>query len=361
MLEYGYLSGLVAASIAISMMASFTGLWLTRGLKDLSAGAGQLRIAMGSVALGLGIWSMHFIAMLAVQLPVPVSYQLLLTVASLLIAILLAGIALLTMHYSRRLPVHIACAGAVLGLGIVAMHYTGMSAIELCQPVYSRGSIVLALAGALAMGVAAIWVAYGRRSRLNLVAGTLVLGSTVVVVHFTAMAGTGFVAIEGVAANVPTLDPQGLALIVLLFAFVICSAFLLSGATFLNTPVAAPRPPPESTSLREVARIPVERRGHTEFVDPAEIAALRAEGHYTIAYAGDEKLLCPWSISEAERRLAATRFFRAHRSYLINVARISAFERHRDGGVCLFDGVGPLGRVPVSRSKVPALREALGL
>jgi len=316
---------------------------------------------------------MHFIAMLAVRLPVAVSYQLLLTLASLLIAILLAGVALLTMHHSRRGPVHVGIAGAVLGLGIVAMHYTGMSAIELCQPVYSPASIALALAAALAMGVAAIWVAYGQRGQRNLLAGTVVLGSTVVIVHFTAMAGTGFLPIAGQAAFAPMLDQQELALVVLFLGFLVCAAFLLCGATFLDAapitgtasgamagPYDASEAPP-AAHPREAPRIPVERRGHTEFVDASEISALRAEGHYTRAYAGDGKYLCPWSISEAERRLAETSFFRAHRSYLVNVARIAAFERHGDGGICLFEGAEQPGRVPVSRNRVPALREALGL
>jgi NO-binding membrane sensor protein with MHYT domain len=373
MLDYSYNMGLVAASVAISVMAAFTGLWLTRGLSEVSSGMLQTRIAMASVALGVGIWSMHFIAMLAVELPVRVTYQILMTLASLLIAILLAGMALLTMHYSRRNLIHIGAAGAVLGLGIVAMHYTGMAAMELCQPVYSWGSVVTAIAAALVMGIGAIWAAYGHRTRRNLLLGTLVLGSTVVIVHFTAMAGTGFLQIAGAVAYPPTLDQEELALVVLLLSFLICGAFLLSGATFLDSgrqpslPAAAAAPPAPivrsngEAHVPEPIRLPVERRGHTEFIDLSQVVALRAEGHYTIAYSGHEKLFCPWSISEAERRLADGTFFRAHRSYLVNVARVTGFERHRDGGVCLFEGTVPLERVPVSRSRVPALREALGL
>ncbi|MBI1219943.1 MAG: carbon monoxide dehydrogenase [Rhodobacteraceae bacterium] len=385
MLEQSYNAGLVVASVAISMMAAFTGLWLTRGLSRLGPAERQLRIAMGAVALGDGIWSMHFIAMLAVRLPIPVTYDVLSTLASLLVVILLSGIALLIMHFTRRKMRHIVLSGVVLGTGIVVMHYTGMSAVELCRPVYGRTSVVAAGAVALVMGVVAIWAAYGHRTRRNILLGTVILGSAVVVVHFTAMAGTGFYEIESAGGFTPTLDHQELALIVLVSAFVICGAFLLSGATFLAatpdglalaTGPDLPVPPPEvamaqpaAVQMREETpplnghlRIPVERRGHTEFVECTEIAALRAEGHYTIAYCCEDKFFCPWSISEAERRLAQSAFLRVHRSYLINVTRISGFERQRDGGaVCLFADVNLLERVPVSRSKVSVLRDALGL
>ncbi len=235
MLDYGYNAGLVLASIAISTMAAFTGLWLTRGLSAAGPAQRQLRIAMAAVALGDGIWSMHFTAMLAVTLPVPVTYDLLSTIASALIAILLSGLALLILHFGRRTPAHVLVAGAVLGLGIVVMHYTGMSAMQLCQPSYSGFSIVGAALIAPLMGIAAVWKAYGRRSRRNMLLGTLLLGSTVVVVHFTAMAGTGFYQIAGQTGLSPMLDNQDLALVVLLSAFVICSAFLLTGATFLTS------------------------------------------------------------------------------------------------------------------------------
>ena len=89
--------------------------------------------------------------------------------------------------------------------------------------------------------------------------------------------------------------------------------------------------------------------------------ALRAEGHYTIVYCCEDKYFCSWSISEAEKRLAGQPFLRTHRSYLVNLARITAFERHRDGGVCLFSGVRLLDRVPVSRTRVAAMREALAI
>ena len=75
----------------------------------------------------------------------------------------------------------------------------------------------------------------------------------------------------------------------------------------------------------------------------------------------DEKLFCPWSISEAENRLAETRFHRTHRSYLVNIDHVTGFERRKDNGVCMFETHPQLKTVPVSRTRIEPLRKALGI
>ena len=70
---------------------------------------------------------------------------------------------------------------------------------------------------------------------------------------------------------------------------------------------------------------------------------------------------CPWSISEAEKRLSGAQFYRSHRSYLINIQAVTGFEKNRDAGVCQFDGFTQLGNVPVSRARVGDLVQELGL
>ena len=107
--------------------------------------------------------------------------------------------------------------------------------------------------------------------------------------------------------------------------------------------------------------MPYEREGQTQFAESNAIAAIRAEGHYTLLYVGDEKLFCPWSITEAQTRLGALGFLRAHRSYLINPRFVTGFERMKDNGTCYFDEVSSLPKVPVSRSRLPEIRDALGL
>jgi len=388
MILYTYDPWLVLASIAISMMAAFTGLTLTQGLSRLTKGQRQARIVMAAIALGGGIWSMHFIAMLSMRFPVQVHYDILPTTASALIAILLAGIALLLMHFGPRTRSRMGLAGAILGTGIVTMHYVGINAIEGCRPVYEPAGFVIVGLIAAGMGAAAIGIAYGRRTRRNTLLATLVFGASVVVVHFSAMNWTDFMEVSRTAFDAPALANAQIALIVLFAGFVISGAFLLTAASLLDGPAEAvaavetappappapafeegmpaqpriekPQDPAPAAEAAASIRVPYEKDGATFFVPAGEVFALRAEGHYSIVYIASGRVFCPWSISEAEKRLPA-QFLRVHRSYLVNAARVAGFQRRKDNGYCLLDGSPSLDRVPVARSRIPELRSALGL
>ena len=121
---------LVLASLVIAIMASFTGLRLLMGLGARDAFAQKLQLAKAAVALGGGIWSMHFVAMLALGLPVVVYYDALFTLGSALTGILITGLGLAMMHVGERGFAKTAVAGTLIGLGIAAMHYVGMAAIR---------------------------------------------------------------------------------------------------------------------------------------------------------------------------------------------------------------------------------------
>lgn len=370
MVLYTYNPWLVVLSVLIAWMSAFTGLSMTRGLSAQGIGQRQLRIAVASVALGGGIWSMHFVAILAMRFEVLVYYDVLGTLASALIAILLAGLALLLMHFGVRSRQKMVLSGSILGLGIVVMHYVGLSAIEGCRPVYGLGGIVLAGGLAIGMGIAAIAVAYGKRNERHTLAATLIFGAAVTVVHFTAMSQTGFAADALETASGAGLASWQIALLLMLTLFVISGAFLLAGASFVAPravpaavaePAPSPAPPPPRDSRPDPApRLPYERDGRTYLVPVEGVFALRAEGHYTRAYLESGPVFCPWSITEAEARLPEG-FMRVHRSWLVNLSRVTAYERARDHGYCVFAGLAGLDRVPVARTRISALREALGL
>lgn len=379
MLEFSHDWRLVLASLAIALMAGFTGLSLTRGVSRLGVTQRKAAVSMAAVALGGGIWSMHFVAMLGLQLPIFFFYDALTTLVSALVAILMTGLALLILHFRPRTARSMTLAGTILGAGIACMHYIGMSGMELCRPSYTPAGVAGALLAALLLPVGAIRVAYSERGRRNIVLGTIGFGVAVVMVHFVAMAGTRFLPDPGAQAIGPALGNGTLAMVVTLAAFAISAAFLLTGITFfpsadqavaaeaappVSVVVPAPAPEGEAAPARrgEVLplRIPHEREGRTYFLDPVGISALRAEGHYTVVHRGAERLFCPWSISEAEERLAAAGFLRVHRSYLVNPAHVARFERLRDAGQCSLEGAEGL-RIPVSRARMGQLREALGL
>ena len=337
MLEYSHDPMFVAGSFMVSLLAAFTGLSLTRGLSALPVFSRKVRVAMAAVALGTGIWSMHFIGMLGLQLPVQVFYAPVTTLLSAMVAILINGLSLLI-----------------------------MSGMAVCRPVYSVFGVVIAVLAAMALGILAISIAYGARTRRNTLLGTAVFGAAVVAVHYLAMASTGLVLIDVTQEPPLALTNTALALLVAFAAFGICGSFLLSSATFFaglqdQTDPPMQDPAGEAPAPTPPLLVPFERHGRTEFIPPQSIAAIRAEGHYTILYAGEDKLFCPWSISKARTRLAQTRFLQAHRSYLVNPDLVTGFERRKDNGVVFFGTTPSLELVPVSRSRLGTLRDSLGL
>ncbi len=376
MLEYSYDARLVLASLAVALMAGFAGLSLLQGASGLPLTQRKLLVSMAAVCLGGGIWSMHFVAMLGMRLPIAFYYDALTTLISALVAILIVGLALLILHFGERNGRRILLAGLVIGCGIPAMHYIGMSGMQICQPVYSASGVVMALGASIGLSTAAVAVAYARRGSRNILLGTLGFGLAVFAVHFIAMRGTEFISLQTGETAVTWMSNEVLAFGVTLSVFVISGAFLLTGASFAQASGGQTEPSaesveqtgdPEITEPRKVPtpesamRIPFEKDGRTQFVNPSDVAAVRAEGHYTMLYVGDEKLFCPWSITEAVSRLPDDLFLRVHRSYLVNRTFVSGFERRKDSGVCFFDGVGALSKVPVSRARLAEVREALGI
>ena len=376
MLEHGHNYYLIIVSLAIAMMAGFTGLSLTQGASKLGVGRRKLVVSMSAVALGSGIWSMHFVAMLGMILPVSFHYDALVTMMSALVAILLTGIALLIVHFGDRTPQRITVAGMCVGIGILAMHYLGMSGIKEVKPVYSTVGIMIAIVASLVLCVASFWISYGRRGSRNILLGTVVFGITVFAVHFIAIAGTQFVKIGGAVSSGVWLSNAVLAFGVTISSFVISSAFLLVSVTFPTNlskseeVSAAKQPEPEldtgktdqpSYTHSSTVKIPHESEGQSHFVQCEEIAAIKAEGRYTYLYHPTGRLFCPWSISEMETRLENTGFLKVHRSYLINPGHVTRFERKKDNGVCFFDNMAHLGKVTVSRSHLKQVRDALGV
>lgn len=370
MLDFSHDWRLVLASLAIALMAGFTGLSLTRGASQLTPAYRKAVVAMAAVVLGGGIWSMHFVAMLGLRLPILYFYDPLSTLISALAAILMTGLALLILHFRPRTPLSLTLAGVIIGAGISVMHYLGMLGMEMCVPVFTPQGVAGAGLASVILSVLAVRLAYGDRGRRNIVQGTVGFGLAVTAVHFIAMTGTGFLPADATGDPGPAMGNETLAILVTLAAFTICGAFLLTAITFFPTPEEeakpdpAPIPPPAATPAPPRAdaplRIPHEREGRTLFLDPATVSALRAEGHYTLILRGTETLFCPWSITEAEERLAPAGFMRVHRSYLLNPARVARFERLKDTGLCLLDGDGNL-KIPVSRNRLPDLRAALGV
>jgi len=383
---------LVFASVLVAVMASFTGLKLLAGLRHVDASRKKLQLGKAAVALGGGIWSMHFIAMLAVSLPVPIVYDALLTLGSVLIAILITGLGLSLMHVGERTSGKTALAGTLIGLGITSMHYVGMQAIKgNCVAQYAPPGFIVPVAIAILFSICALHLAYRNRTLGQLALGSVLLGVTISGMHYSAMAFTSFVRVE---AQFPVLKPMlpdtYLALIVAVAAFLVCGVFLLTAlpmagpdkaagdADVADATAAGPAagevaslvaeadadrpatPAPAANDEGERVRVPYEQNNRVYFLDAARIRAIKAEGHYTRILDGEDSLFCPWSISRLEEHLDGLPFMRTHRSFLLNIAHAEAFQRQRDKAYVIVSGPAETA-VPVSRSHLGDVRRSLGM
>ncbi|MEM8554893.1 MAG: MHYT domain-containing protein [Pseudomonadota bacterium] len=356
------------ASIGIALMAGFTGMALTQNARDLPDTRRKLTLTMAAFVMGWGIWSMHFVAMLGMTLPTQIQFDALVTVASALLVILTTGLALLVDHYGPQSRRKTAIAGGILGVGILSMHYLGMWGMEMGRAVYVPLGTVVAAVVSIALAVGTFLAMQGPRSARTIMLGTGAFALTVCGTHYAAMAATRVVPLGDPSALGPWIGHDVLAFAVTLSAFFLSGLFLLTGASFAEAMTGRASPtleqdvvPVNESPPMPAARLPYERNAQTHFIAANEVAAVRAEGRYTILYAGDEKLFCPWSISEFENRAGPKLFTRAHRSYLVNPDHVTGFEKKKDTGVCYFDGQGALSKVPVSRSRLPDVRERLGV
>ncbi|MDR5839403.1 EAL domain-containing protein [Caballeronia sp. LZ034LL] len=198
MLATSYNPLLVVCSLFVAILASYTALDMAGRVASAKGLAGSLWLVGGGCAMGLGIWSMHFVGMLAFDLPIPVGYDPTITFFSLLIAVAASTFALwLVSRYAlpwRRLML----GSLLMGPAIAGMHYTGMAAMQM-NPVidYDWSLVALSIVIAVAASGAALWTAFhirGRAAGVFLFRGgaSLLMGSAIVGMHYTGMAAAHF-------------------------------------------------------------------------------------------------------------------------------------------------------------------------
>lgn len=189
---------LVTLSVVMAVCAAFAALDLAG---RTTAARGRVRLAWltgGAVAMGLGIWSMHYIGMLAFLLPVPVFYDWPTVLVSLFAAIFASGVALVLVSRRRMDWGHALAGSAIMGGGIASMHYIGMAAMRLpamCR--YDSLIVVLSVAIAIVMSLVALWLSFHLRDHAKTTlskrfASALVMGVGIAAMHYTGMAAAGF-------------------------------------------------------------------------------------------------------------------------------------------------------------------------
>ncbi|MBO9537541.1 EAL domain-containing protein [Herbaspirillum sp.] len=237
MLSASYDSLLVAVSLFVAILASYTALDMAERINttnSLQSMAARLWLAGGAVAMGLGIWSMHFIGMLAFRLPIALGYDPWITALSLAIAIVVSGYAL-WIATRPQLPWRRLLRSALfMGTGIASMHYTGMAAMRMNPGIdYDPLLFIASLAIAIAASGAALWIAFSLRRNTPHVkaaraAASVVMGIAIVGMHYTGMAAANFRAGSVCLAAREGVSPGWLAILIIVVTLAVLTIALLT-------------------------------------------------------------------------------------------------------------------------------------
>jgi NO-binding membrane sensor protein with MHYT domain len=182
---------LVGLSYAVSVLGSFTALQFALGI-PLAQNARQrwgAILAAGTAMGGGAIWAMHFIAMLACNMGTQVTFDIVLTTVSALIAIVACSLGLAIVSGGTFRFINLLFAGVLMGLGVAGMHYLGMAAMLTSALVsYVGGLVALSVGIAIVASMAALWLAFNLRGKLQMLGSALVMGVAVCGMHYTGMA-----------------------------------------------------------------------------------------------------------------------------------------------------------------------------
>jgi NO-binding membrane sensor protein with MHYT domain len=395
----GYDPYLIALSILVAILGGYTGFGITARIRGTPDAGHRLLLAGAAFFLAVGIWTMHFVGMLAAPLPPGTVYLVLPTIVSFLICALVVGISLFFVSTGEPSLLRVIASAVLLGVGITSMHYIGMHGVSGDFAIsHNANFVVLSVVIAIAAAFGGLRTFQARRGGLQLVLSAVAFGFAVSGMHYTAMYGAHVVPtsdgshhhVEGLAAS-----SQILSLVVALLCFVIAAGFLLSlvpdprkktaatgiipavpdpGSVWADAPSGLTgsahtalrlRPTPlggigQPPRAAPALRLPVEGAGGTYLIDTTDVRSIRADAHYTKVHDGTRERMCPWSISEAEAQLDPDLFVRVHRSHMVAIPHITSIRKEGDGAIVVLDGPSS-HRVPVSRAKIAEVKARLGL
>jgi NO-binding membrane sensor protein with MHYT domain len=385
---------LVALSVAIASLGGYTGFALAARIRNTPGVSNRALLAGAAAFLAVGIWTMHFVGMLAAPLPPDTVYLVLPTIVSFLICALVVGISLFFVSIGEPSLKRVASSAVLLGVGIASMHYVGIHG--LAGPfgiVHDRSMVLLSILVAVVTAYGGLRAFLAQQEGVRLIVSSVAFGVAVSGMHYTAMLGMHFEPLTGEGhhhlGGSLAASQQILSIVVAVLCFVIAAGFLLSlvpdprrqaQASTIAEPVAQPvapvaaEPAAAVLSPRPVAplgglgqpprapapRLPVESADGTHFIETANVRSVRADAHYTRVHDGTRERMCPWSISEAEAQLDPSLFLRVHRSHIVAIPHVALVRKEGDGAVLELDGPSP-HRVPVSRAKIAEVKARLGL
>jgi NO-binding membrane sensor protein with MHYT domain len=389
---------LVALSVVIAILGGYTGFGLAARIRGTPGVSRRVLLSGAAAFLAVGIWTMHFVGMIAAPIPADTVYLVLPTIVSFLICALVVGVSLFFLSIGEPSQRRVVSSAVLLGAGIVSMHYVGIHGLAGNFAIlHDTPMILLSILIAIVTAYGGLRAFLARQDGLRLIASSIAFGVAVSGMHYTAMYGMHFVPLSGAShhhAEGLAASQQILSVIVAVLCFVIAAGFLLSlvpdprrqtmkGAEMnpvaeaavvaARTPLPEPGPiifprvmsaplgglgqPPRAAPA---PRLPVEGADGTHFIDTADVRSVRADAHYTLVHDGTRERMCPWSISEAEAQLDPGLFVRVHRSHIVAIPHVTFVRKEGDGAVIELDGPSP-HRVPVSRAKIAEVKARLGL
>jgi len=211
---------LVLLSVIVAIIASYVALDLASRIAAAhrSRTGRWLWLAGGAWAIGTGIWSMHFIGMLALRLPVALCYDVAMTLLSGLPAVLACALGLFVASRPTLGVPRLLGAGLLMGMGIVTMQYSGMEALRMQPPIrYEPSLAVLSVVIAVTASIVALWSAFRLRMETiwtafwNKAGSAVVIGSGICGMHYTAMVAARFAPESTCSASAQNIDPPALA------------------------------------------------------------------------------------------------------------------------------------------------------
>ncbi|SNS12291.1 putative bifunctional diguanylate cyclase/phosphodiesterase [Pseudomonas segetis] len=259
MLVSSYNGIFVVFSLIVAILAAYTALNMVGRVAGSKGRAAILWLIGGSFAMGFGVWSMHFIGMLAFSLPISLGYDVTLTLLSLIIAIFSSAFAMWLVCQENLPGARLWLGGLLMGFGIAAMHYTGMEAMLMTPGiVYIPWLFVLSIAIAAAASWASLWIAFRLRrdSEFNTYArigASLVMGCAIVGMHYTGMAAAQFPVGSFCGAANSGIDSKWLAVLVIVVSLAVFAIALIVSMLDVRTNLLATSLDRANTELVKLA------------------------------------------------------------------------------------------------------------
>jgi len=225
---------LVALSIIVAMAVAYTALKLAARVAAEGREGNRLWLIGGAIAMGIGIWSMHFIGMLAYSVEIPLRYSLSETIVSLIIAMITSGFALGLVSGSQLGMNRLIAGSLFMGAGIAAMHYSGMAAIEITPVItYAPHLVAASIVIAVAASFAALWLTFKLRSGSSRAIGFARAGAAVAMglaisgMHYTGMAASK-IAVGSICYGGATIDNNWMAGVIGITALAVLALTLIT-------------------------------------------------------------------------------------------------------------------------------------